>query len=329
MIKYLSLFSGIGGFERGIEQTTKKKDFKCIGYSEVDKYAQNIYKRHYPNHIGYGDVTKIKTEEIPEFDFLVGGFPCQSFSIAGKQGGFNDTRGTLFFEIARVLKDKRPRYFLLENVKNLLSHDKGKTFKTILEVFAGLGYNVQWQVYNSKNYGVPQNRERIYIKGHLATAGGSRQKILLDPETVGTGTPNNKKVNMKRDTTRTNTIVDVKNISPTLTASGQQRGGRIIIVGNTSKTNHGTHNIINSEGICPTIIACNYKQPRLIKVNEKPKNIRKLTPVECERLQGFPDNWTQYGADGALISDTQRYKCCGNAVTTNVIQHIIENWGMY
>ena len=164
-IKYLSLFSGIGGFEVGIQNSNI--DMECVSYAEIDKYAASIYARHFPGHKNLGDVTKIKTEDLPEFDLLVGGFPCQAFSHAGKRRGFDDTRGTLFFEIARVLKDKRPRYFLLENVKGLLSHNKGETFQTILEVLSDLGYYVQWTVLNSKDFGVPQNRERIFIEGYF------------------------------------------------------------------------------------------------------------------------------------------------------------------
>lgn len=166
-IKFLSLFSGIGGFELGIKNSKYGERFECIGYSEIDKYADSIYKRHFPSHINLGDATKIKTEELPDFDLLVGGFPCQSFSIAGKRGGFDDTRGTLFFEIARICADKRPRYLLLENVRGLLSHEGGETFKKILEVLASLGYITQWSVLNSKDFHVPQNRERIYIEGYL------------------------------------------------------------------------------------------------------------------------------------------------------------------
>ena len=162
-IRYFSMFSGIGGFEYGLQQS--KHDFKNVGYSEIDKYAVSIYEKHYPNHTNYGDATKINTEDLPNFDFLVGGFPCQSFSIAGRREGLNDTRGTLFFEIARILKDKEPKCFLLENVRNLLSHDKGNTFKTIIRVFSEIGYDVQWKVYNSRNHGVCQNRERIFIVG--------------------------------------------------------------------------------------------------------------------------------------------------------------------
>jgi len=166
-MKYISLFSGIGGFEYGIQQSKYSEHFECIGFSEIDKYAKSIYIRHFPGHKDLGDATKIRTEELPDFDFLVGGFPCQAFSVAGKRRGFNDTRGTLFFEIARILKDKRPRYFLLENVKGLLSHDKGKTFQTILKVLSDLGYVVQWTLLNSKDFQVPQRRERVFIEGYI------------------------------------------------------------------------------------------------------------------------------------------------------------------
>ncbi len=339
-IKYLSLFSGIGGFEYGMQQSNK--NFECIGYSEIDKYAKSIYKKHFPGHKDLGDATEIRTEELGDFDLLVGGFPCQAFSMAGYRKGFDDTRGTLFFEISRILKDKRPRYFLLENVKGLLSHDKGKTFQTILEVLSDLGYDVEWCVLNSKNHGVPQNRERIYIKGHLRGEGGGQ--VLSDrgsgKETVG-------KVNY------------VKNDS------------KVLNVGNLSHTGYGSGNVVHENGVSPTLSATNYKHPITVSrekvislskgkqgqriysddgvsctlcgngggqggktglylVGERDMDcrsqIRRLTPLECERLQGFPDNWTEYGADDESISDTQRYKCCGNAVTTNVVEFIMNDW---
>ena len=192
-MKYLSLFSGIGGFELGIQQAyetstkpkqlqredlrseghinslksgVRKQQHTCIGFSEIDKYATEIYSKHFPNHKNYGDITTINEKELPEFDLLVGGFPCQSFSIAGKRGGFDDTRGTMFFEIARIVREKQPRLLLLENVKGLLSHDKGNTFRTIISTLNDLGYDIQWQVLNSKNHGVPQNRERVFIIGN-------------------------------------------------------------------------------------------------------------------------------------------------------------------
>jgi DNA (cytosine-5)-methyltransferase 1 len=169
-MKYLSLFSGVGGFELGIGDSGE-----CVGFSEIDKYAIETYQHNFKGHTNYGDCTTINERELPDFDLLVGGFPCQAFSIAGKRKGFDDTRGTLFFDIARILKHKRPRHLVLENVKGLLSHDSGKTFQTILKVLSDLGYGIEWQVLNGKRW-VPQNRERIIIIGHLR--GECGRKVL-------------------------------------------------------------------------------------------------------------------------------------------------------
>jgi len=164
-MRFFGMFSGIGGFELGIKRATINQ-WECIGYSEIDKYAIQIYERHF-KHKNYGDATRINSKRLPDFDLLVGGFPCQAFSVAGKRRGFKDTRGTLFFEIVRILKVKKPKYILLENVKGLLSHDNGRTFQTIIGVLADIGYNVEWQVLNSKDFGVPQNRERVFIIGYF------------------------------------------------------------------------------------------------------------------------------------------------------------------
>ena len=162
-VTFFDLFSGIGGFRIGLE----KVGFKSIGYCDNDEYANKLYKAYFntEEELFFNDVRTIKTKKLPNFDILCAGFPCQSFSIAGKRRGFEDTRGTMFFEVARILKDKRPRYFILENVKGLLNHDSGKTFQTILKILTDLGYQVQWQLLNSKFFGVPQNRERVYIVG--------------------------------------------------------------------------------------------------------------------------------------------------------------------
>jgi len=298
-MKYLSLFSGIGGFELGIQQAydnrellqgkttedlsanstnTKERQTRatCIGYSEVDKYAIQIYEKHF-NHKNYGDITTIIPSTLPSFDLLVGGFPCQSFSIAGKRKGFTDTRGTLFFEIARIVREKQPRLLLLENVKGLLSHDKGRTFYTIISTLDELGYDCQWQVLNSKNFGVPQNRERVFIVGHLR--GTSRPKVFPITETG----KKVKKVNQARL--------------------------RCLYDGNFQ-----SKRVYGKDGLSPTIpTACGGQHiPFLLDEAE----IRRLTPTECERLQGFPDGWTEG------VSDTQRYKTLGNAVTVNVIREI-------
>lgn len=202
-MRYFSMFSGIGGFELGIEKAYRqlqgqslrsgdetrrgmpttnedkhRKEYAeqptCIGFSEIDKYAVKVYQEHFPDHKNYGDARRIVPEELPDFDILCGGFPCQAFSIAGKRGGFEDTRGTLFHEIARIARAKRPKLLFLENVKGLLSHDNGRTFGTILSTFSDLGYFLEWQVLNSKNFGVPQNRERVFIIGHLGGLGGGQ-----------------------------------------------------------------------------------------------------------------------------------------------------------
>lgn len=162
-MKYFDLFSGIGGFSYGIKSAINAE---CVGYSEIDRWAKAIYNYNYPEHINFGDIQKVNTIQIPTFDLLVAGFPCQAFSHAGRGGGFNDCRGTLFFEIGRILADKKPTYFLLENVKYLLSNDKGRTFQTMVRVLSSMGYRIEWQVLNSRDFGVPHSRERVYIIGY-------------------------------------------------------------------------------------------------------------------------------------------------------------------
>lgn len=173
-IKFIDLFAGIGGIRKGFELACSDLGLKteCVFTSEIKPYAVEVLKQNHPNETVRGDITKIETAEIPDFDFLLGGFPCQAFSAAGKRLGFEDTRGTLFFEVERILRDKKPKGFILENVEGLVNHDKqnikdkiGKTLSTILEHLTTLGYKVNWRVLNAKNFGVPQDRKRIYITG--------------------------------------------------------------------------------------------------------------------------------------------------------------------
>ena len=522
MVKVFSMFSGIGGFEYGIHQVDKDAEF--VGYSEIDKYAIQIFEKHYPGVKNYGDATTIVGEQLPDFDILVGGFPCQAFSIAGHRRGFlDDTRGTLFFDIARICSEKRPRCLVLENVKGLLSHDQGKTFQTILGVLADLGYDVEWQVLNSKNFGVPQNRERVYIVGHLGNRsprkifpiapshtetsikrvghsgfGGQKGDVLgvdglstaltatdykqpkqikvegvLDPNdnnthknlidiidrkgksknkdiastlTVGghgsgnhsdmdllvtpaTDEPtnvmlrevrseeakelrkknkangkdyvprrekdlvprddglasslissrdnehclltSNQPINLTSGNAQGNRVYDVSGITPTISAQGGGWGAKTGLykiddpaVKNPlkGKTEYGWHfeqNVYETDGISrslkssegsgnkpkviinddqkpkildashrnegireytdysPTLNSRDYKEPRYVDEGNGMR-IRRLTPTECERLQGFPDGWTEG------LSDTQRYKTLGNAVTTNVVKAVME-----
>lgn len=288
----------------------------CVGYSEINKYAIQTYQKHYPNHTNYGDITKINECDLPDFDLLVGGFPCQSFSVAGKRGGFADTRGTLFFDIARIVKHKRPHLLLLENVKGLLSHDEGRTFGTIVSTLDELGYDLQWQVLNSKNFGVPQNRERILIVGHLR--GTPRPEVfpLLGEDggdtEIGVPYPRGAKGIATRHLDRNGGLisdiastVQVAEVPHVVIPSPVYGSGKRSVGYSVSDT-------------FPTIRATQHKSgDNQAKVSDG-VSIRRLTPMECERIQGFPDNWT------AGVSDTQRYKQCGNAVTVNVIRAVME-----
>lgn len=306
-MRYFSTFSGIGGFELGIGP-----DHECVGYSEIDKYAVQIYQSHFPTHKNYGDITKINAEDLPEFDCLVGGFPCQSFSIAGKRGGFSDTRGTMFFELARILKEKQPRLFVFENVKGLLSHDQGNTFRTIITTLDELGYDCQWQLLNSKNHGVPQNRERIFIVGHLR--GSSR------PQVFPLGAVNQKpEATLSEKGKRVANTLRAKLGGPDLENSylipeATKKGYAEANVGdsiNLSVPNSSTPRGRVGKGVAQTLDT-GMQQYTLTRQG----GVRKLTPTECERLQGFPDTWTEG------LSDTQRYKTLGNAVTVNVVRDI-------
>lgn len=401
-MKYFSMFSGIGGFELGIQQafdneyahisteseqkersqgreraTDKPKVLLhagnrstpfCVGYSEIDKYAIKVYERQFEGHKNYGNATEINARELPDFDLLVGGFPCQAFSIAGKRAGFNDTRGTLFFDIARICAEKRPRHLVLENVKGLLSHDGGKTFQTILGVLADLGYFVEWQVLNSKDFGVPQNRERVFIVGHLG--GEPRRKVFpirqdgtrttkgqstisgeIQAKEQGTNRGHtNESVSqdgenghihqLNQPTHSNNRVYAESGANPTLnTAQGGNRQPFVAMRWNRTEKGKAYRREAQKNGrdltpfndghrtlepakdkVIGTITSQAIAKDSLLGNSAR---IRRLTPLECERLQGFPDNWTALGVGDELISDTQRYKMCGNAVTVNVVEAVI------
>lgn len=161
-IKYIELFAGIGGFRFGLEKASSR--FECVFSNEWDKYASLVYKNHY-GAVDTRDIRSVRTNEIPDHDLLVGGFPCPSFSIAGKRKGLEDIRGQLIFEVIRIIRNKQPKIFLLENVKGLLSHDQGRTMEIICEELCDCGYAIDFEVLNSKNFSVPQNRERVFIVG--------------------------------------------------------------------------------------------------------------------------------------------------------------------
>lgn len=304
---FISLFGGIGGFDLAL---TRKK-WRCVGYYDNDKYAVQTYNKNFGTRYEPTDITKVPAEEVPEHYLLTAGFPCQSFSVAGQRKGFQDTRGTLFFDICRIVKAKRPPLLLLENVKGLLNHDEGRTFGTILAALDELGYDVQWQVLNSKHYGVPQNRERVFIIGHIR--GQPRPEVfpIGTPEEVSVEEQGQGEIilfqNSGKEMAR---VYDTRGISPTL--KGKTGGWQEPIIMNTLTEALGTRQGSSKEF-----------QNSIRKIIECSKQARRLTPLEFERLQSFPDNWTEG------VSDTQRYKQLGNAVTVNVIEAIIEKLEEY
>ena len=308
-MRYFSMFTGIGGFEYGIQQALPNAE--CVGYSEIDKYAIQTYERHFPEHKNYGDATKIKADELPDFDMLCGGFPCQAFSIAGKRRGFEDTRGTLFFDVARIIEVKIPKIVFLENVKGLLNHNKGETFRVIIQTLSELGYDVQWMVLNSKFFGVPQNRERVFIIGSIR--GTSRTQILPFRSDNGEFDKTSEaRLELLYDGDyQSKRIYSVDGISPTIPTS-KSGGNHVPFIANHWFRNGnpkqgGTGMLTNTE-----TCYCLDRSPHYVN------GVRRLTPLECERLQGFPDGWTNG------VSETQRYTQCGNAVTTKVIKSIME-----
>lgn len=359
-MKYFSAFSGIGGFELGIQTTLPNSE--CIGYSEIDRYATKIYKKHYPNHVNWGDIAQINEKDMPDFEMFCGGFPCQDLSIAGKREGLCGKRSGLFFEIIRIIQEKQPRIVFLENVRGLLSSNKGWDFARILLEMDESGYDVEWQVLNSKDFGVPQNRERVFIIGHLRgeparqvfpirTDSGEDGKLQQKKDGKGARVPclntrygqrwsgegyvrtGLKQIN--EATHSNNRIYDSSGISPTLnTMQGGLRQPKVYHIPSANKRGYE----IAEEGDSIRIAHIGSKTGRGRVGKGKSQTlvvggdmytvqkscIRRLMPLECERLQGFPDGWTEFDFEGKPVSDAQRYKCLGNAVTVNVIKTLAE-----
>jgi len=360
-MRFIELFAGIGGFRLGLERA----GHQCVWTNEFMPKARSIYEYNYPNDTVDGrDIRTVQPDEIPQCDLLVGGFPCATFSVAGRRTGFNteDTRGTLFFEICRILGGKRIPYVFLENVKGLLNHDEGRTFAVILSSLDELGYDIQWECVNSKNFGVPQNRERVFIVGHLR--GVPRPKVFPLGKCISTHVAQSEGEQGKEQRVRQPYL-------PTLDAHYDQvgGGGRAYIDesgvnveptnGFVQSVNYTRREFRVNDNHTPTLTARmgtggnnvpyvvkpvltpdreeKRQNGRQVKEDGEPaftltaqdrhgvivgSSLRKLTPLECERLQGLPDNWTKYYKDGKLVGDSQRYERCGRAVTVNVIYEI-------
>ena len=376
-MKFLDLFAGIGGFRLGMESA----GHKCIGFCEIDKFARESYRaiHNTKGEIELHDITGVSDESIRgigSVDIICGGFPCQAFSIAGNRRGFEDTRGTLFFEIARFASILRPKYLFLENVKGLLNHENGVTFETIISTLDELGYNVEWQVLNSKNFGVPQNRERVFIIGHFrrertrnvfpisgeseqsdhqppkieiigntknpnGTSKGTKSVVYGSGGVVGTLTATDykepKQVAIKQfgilqpNFNQCGVVYETDGIAPTIRA--YQGGGlepKIRVKEATSKgyaeaevgdsVNLSHPNSKTRRGRVGKQVANTLLTGESQGVIEPDFRIRKLTPRECWRLQGFPD-WA-FDKAQEVNSNSQLYKQAGNSVTVNVIAAI-------
>lgn len=351
-MRFLDFFSGIGGFRLGMEMA----GHTCVGHCEVDKFADRSYRAMHnvkESEWYANDITRVEPEELPEADCYCFGFPCQAFSIAGKRRGFEDTRGTLFFEVMRLARERKPRLLFAENVRGLLSHEGGQTFGVIVSKMDELGYDVEWQVLNSKHFGVPQNRERVFIVGHLRGTGGRKvfpvrcgdevpdpKRLETEPGVPALTATSYKGVSKRRGglaipvmtPNRPNKRQNGRRFKEngdemfTLTAQGRQgvmvreatskgyaiscEGDAINLAMPKSKTRRGRV----GKGVAQTLdTSCN--QGVLVG-----KKIRLLTPRECFRLQGFPDEYFNRAA--AVNSDSQLHKQAGNSVTVNVIYEI-------
>ncbi len=308
--KSIDLFAGIGGIRLGFEQTGKVNN---VFSAEIDKYACQTYMENFGGNPAH-DITQIKEKDLPDFDLLLAGFPCQAFSIAGRRGGFEDTRGTLFFDVARIIKEKQPKAFLLENVKGLTHHDGGRTLKTILNVLSQeLGYSIFTTTLNAKEFGVPQKRERIYIVGFKGD--------------VDFKFPNPPKVEVA--------VQDI--LEEIVPSSKYYLSNRYLTTLKKHKARHKEkgngfgYEIIDPNGIANTIVVGGMGKERNLIFDERltdftPKThikgpinreyIRRMTPREWARLQGFPDDFK------IPVSDAQAYKQFGNSVCVPVINAI-------
>lgn len=306
--KFIDLFAGIGG----LRMAYQNNGGKCVFTSEWDAYSKKTYEANF-GEVPFGDITEISENDIPDHDILLAGFPCQPFSIAGvskknalgRAHGFLDkTQGTLFFDIARILEYKKPSVFMLENVKNLVSHDKKKTFKVITETLSELGYNLHYKILDGQNY-VPQHRERIVIVGF-------KKSVFKGKETFKFPEPTNETYAIKD-------ILEPK-VDPKYTLSDklwnylQEYKKK-----HQAKGNGFGFGLTDLNGISRTMSARYYKDGAEILIPQKGKNPRRLTPRECARLQGFPDSFI------IPVSDNQAYKQFGNSVVSPLFQAVAKN----
>jgi len=293
---FIDLFAGIGGMRLAFERAGGK----CIFSSEWDKFAQLTYQSNF-GEIPHGDITKIPTEDIPKHDVLLAGFPCQPFSHAGLKKGFNDTRGTLFFDIARIIEERKPSLVLLENVKGFKNHDGGRTFKVIQETLDGIGYNVFAKILNASDFGLPQNRERIFI------VCVNRKKVKSHDFEFPK--PSNAK-------TRVGDILEKRVNAKYVLSNKLWNGHKRRLKEHRAKGNGFGYSLFTPDSTRTSTISARYYKDGSEVLIATRGNPRKITPREAARLQGFPETFK------IPVSDTQAYKQFGNSVAINVISAI-------
>ena len=316
MYKSVDLFAGIGGIRLGFDKAFEK-DIETVFVSEWDKKAQETYRANFKDKFDIqGDITQIEEKKIPQHDILLAGFPCQAFSLAGLKKGFEDARGTLFFDVARIAEYHKPKVIFCENVKNLVNHDRGKTFKVIRRILENLGYKVYEKILNSKNFGVPQNRERIYIvafREDIDSSDFSFPEETADSKVIAD-------------------IMEEKEVSPKYYLSDVYLDSLVRHKErHESKGNGFGYEIKKLDEIANTLVCggmgrernliidrrlTNFTPVTHIKGKINKKYIRKMTPREWARLQGFPDDFK------FVVADTHLYKQFGNSVTVSVIEAI-------
>ena len=311
MLKIGTDFSGIGAPEQALKKLGIK--YKSVFACDIDKHAKKSFLANYTTDNFYDDITKRDHSKTPYCDLYVAGFPCQSFSVAGKRKGFDDTRGTLFFDLLQYIKLQRPKYFILENVKGLLRHDKGNTLETILKSLEALKYDIHYKVLNTKDYGIPQNRERIFIVGFRDSHNFEWPKPQpLQPIENFLDVKVDKKYNLK-----TKQLNKIKEYNKRANNKSNQISIKQIIAYIKNdvewiadiRTEQGLR--IRKNRVSPCLTTSSVP---LIKR----RKIRKLTALECLRLQGFPDNFL------SVVSEAQLYKQAGNSMTVNVMASIIK-----
>ena len=316
--RFIDLFCGIGGFRIGFETN----DFECVWSSDFDKNCQEVYEKNFGEK-PFGDITKVNPSIIPDFDVLLGGFPCQPFSISGKKLGFDDTRGTLFFDICRIISEKKPKIVVLENVKHFINHDKKRTLKTVIKNLEKLEYNVVWKMLNTKDYGLPQNRDRVFIIGtkkgvfdfnKMRKSKSKPLKYFLDPEQdYFEYLDENEYTLLDKD------VIKIQEDSGLIfcgyrNKKGFQRGVRPNSE-HLNRSHRQPNRIYSIDGYHPTLPS-QETSGRFFIYNKKINKVRKLSIEECYRIMGFPNDFKIHQVKGT------QYRQIGNSVGVSVIKEI-------